>query len=342
MACERWMKWNCCSVTKSCQTLCDSTDCSMPGFSVRHYLLEFVQIHVHWVSDTILPSHPLSPPSPLALNFSRHQDLFQWVSCSYQVAKVLELQLQHQSFQWIFRIDFIKSNMMVVRAGGLWGHRVGYSVSKGSCQRRLGHRRWFAWPQITGRVVYWTQKSICKGAVASPRPHRQIPEKRPAVTASNRCSAIISRVASDCEYLGSDCSCWVQRFQGTFQKFSHIIVFLIDKWFAYFSFTHHSPVDPLAECVHLHTPVSAGTVHFCRIPGTTAGLGTAWSLLSLTLGCWGAYSFLEFHPFITVSSNYPIGVCHLPVRNLTSYSLSWNTGFFSLRYPAFAEIPPAP
>ena len=98
----------CCSVTKSCTTLCNPMDCSMPGCSVLHYLLEFAQTHVHWVSDAIQPSHPLSPFSPPALNFPQHQDLFQWVGCLHQVAKILEFQLQHQSFQWIFRVDFLR------------------------------------------------------------------------------------------------------------------------------------------------------------------------------------------------------------------------------------------
>ena len=93
----------CCSVTKSCLTLCNPMDCSMPGFPVLHYRLESGQTHVHWVSDTIQPSHPLFPPSPSALNLSQDQGLFQWVGSSHQVAKVLELQLQHKSFQWIFR-----------------------------------------------------------------------------------------------------------------------------------------------------------------------------------------------------------------------------------------------
>ena len=89
---------SCCSVTQ-CLTVCDSMDCSMPGFPLLHYLPEFAQIHVHSVDDAIQPSHPLSPPSPHALNLSQHQGLFQWVDSSHQVAKVLELQLQHQSFQ---------------------------------------------------------------------------------------------------------------------------------------------------------------------------------------------------------------------------------------------------
>ena len=79
-----------CLVAKSCLTLLDSSDCSTPGPSVLHYLLEFAQTHVHQVSGAMQTSHPLSPPSPPALNLSQHQGLFQWVSSSYQVAKVLD------------------------------------------------------------------------------------------------------------------------------------------------------------------------------------------------------------------------------------------------------------
>ena len=86
----------CCSVVQPCLTLWDSMDCSMPGFPVFHYLLEFAETHVHWVGDAIQPSHPLSPTSPPVLNLSQHQGLFQRVGSSHQVAKVLEL--QHQSF----------------------------------------------------------------------------------------------------------------------------------------------------------------------------------------------------------------------------------------------------
>ena len=73
---------------------------STAGLPVHHQLLEFTQTHVHWVGDAVQPSHPLLSPSPPALNPSQHQGLFNWVSSSHQVAKVLELQLQHQSFQW--------------------------------------------------------------------------------------------------------------------------------------------------------------------------------------------------------------------------------------------------
>ena len=96
----------CCSVFKSCLTLCDPMDCGMPGFPVLHYLLEFAETHVCWVGDTIQPSHPLSPASS-AFSHSQHWGLFQWVSSLHQVAKVLELKLQHQSFQWILRTDFL-------------------------------------------------------------------------------------------------------------------------------------------------------------------------------------------------------------------------------------------
>ena len=71
-------------------------DCSTPGLPVHHQLPEFTQTHVHWVSDAIQPSHPLLPPSP-AFNLSQHQGLFQWVSSSHQVAKVLEFELHSAS-----------------------------------------------------------------------------------------------------------------------------------------------------------------------------------------------------------------------------------------------------
>ena len=82
-------------------------DCSMPGLPGHHQLPEFTQPHVHWVSDAIPPSHPLLSPSPSAFNLSQHQGLSKWVSSSHQVAKILEFQLQLQSFQWIFRTDFL-------------------------------------------------------------------------------------------------------------------------------------------------------------------------------------------------------------------------------------------
>ena len=95
------------SVAQSCPTLCNPMDCSTPGLPVYHQLMEFTQIHVHQVSDAIQPSHPLSSSSPPDLSLSQNQGLFQWVSSSHQVAKVLEFQLQHQSFQWTLRTDLL-------------------------------------------------------------------------------------------------------------------------------------------------------------------------------------------------------------------------------------------
>ena len=95
------------SVVQSCLTLWDSMNHSTPGLPVHHQLPEFTQTHVHRVSDAIQPSHPLLSPSPPAPNPSQHQGLFQWVNCSHEVAKVLEFQLQHQSFQWTPRTDLL-------------------------------------------------------------------------------------------------------------------------------------------------------------------------------------------------------------------------------------------
>ena len=77
------------SVAHSCPTLCDPMNRSTPGLTVYHHLSEFTQTHVHWVSDAIQPSHPLSSPSPPALNLSHHQGLFQWVNSSHEEAKLL-------------------------------------------------------------------------------------------------------------------------------------------------------------------------------------------------------------------------------------------------------------
>ena len=88
-----------CSVAQLCPTLRDPMDCSTPGFPVLHYLPEFAQTHVHPVGDASQPCHPLSPLYPPTLSLSQHQGLLQSVGSSRQVAKVVELQLQHQSFQ---------------------------------------------------------------------------------------------------------------------------------------------------------------------------------------------------------------------------------------------------
>ena len=119
-------------VFQSCLTLCNPMDCSTPGLPVHHQLPESTQIHIHWISDAIQPSLPLLSPSPPALNLSKHQGLFKWVSPSHQVAKVLELQLQ--SFQWehwfvILLVTWYKlyhmtefKKTILTQGLGTWGH----------------------------------------------------------------------------------------------------------------------------------------------------------------------------------------------------------------------------
>ena len=102
---------SCCSVPQLCPTLCNPMDCSTPDLPVLHHLLEPAQTHVHWISDAMQPSHPLSPPSPPVFSLWQHQGLF-WISSSHQVDKVLEFQLQHKSFQWIFRTDFLQDRLV--------------------------------------------------------------------------------------------------------------------------------------------------------------------------------------------------------------------------------------
>ena len=102
---------SCCwSVTQSCPTLCDPIDHSITWLPIPHHLLKFAKVHVHYINNAIQPSHPLTPSYPFAFNLSQHQGLFQLVSCSHQMTKILEFQLQHQSFQRIFRTDFLQDD----------------------------------------------------------------------------------------------------------------------------------------------------------------------------------------------------------------------------------------
>ena len=94
-------------VAQSYQTLCNPMNRSTTGLPVHHQLPESTQSHIHQVGDAIQPSHPLSSPSPPPPNPSQHQGLFTWVNSSHQVTKVLEFQLQHQSFQWTPRTDLL-------------------------------------------------------------------------------------------------------------------------------------------------------------------------------------------------------------------------------------------
>ena len=122
------------SVTQSCPTLCDPMNCSTPGLPVHHQLLEFTQTHVHWVSDAIQLSHPLSSPFPPAPNPSQHQGLFQWVNSSHEVAKVLEYIsiISNFLFHYLYnhklqyfghlmqRVDSLEKTLML---GGIAGRR---------------------------------------------------------------------------------------------------------------------------------------------------------------------------------------------------------------------------
>ena len=91
------------SVAQSCPTLCNTTDCSMPGSPVHHQFPESTQTHVHWVDDPLLLLPSIFPSISC---------LFKWVNSSHQVAKVWEFQLQHQSFQWIFRTGFLQDGLV--------------------------------------------------------------------------------------------------------------------------------------------------------------------------------------------------------------------------------------
>ena len=100
------------SSAQSSPTLCNPMNRSTPGLPVHHKLPEFTQTHAHQVGDAIQPSHPLLSPPPPALNSSQHQGLFQWVNSSHEVAKVLDFQLQHQSFQWTPRTDLLQDGLV--------------------------------------------------------------------------------------------------------------------------------------------------------------------------------------------------------------------------------------
>ena len=133
-------------------------DCSTPGFPVHHQLPELTQTHVHWTGDAIQRSHPLSPPSPPAFNPSQYQGLFKWVSSSHQVAKVLEFQLQHQSFQWIsglisFRIVWL--DLLAVQGDSQESSPTPQFKSINSSVLSL-----FYYPALTSLHDYWKNHSF--------------------------------------------------------------------------------------------------------------------------------------------------------------------------------------
>ena len=126
--------------------------CSMPGLSVHHLLPEFTQTHVHWVNDAIQPSHSLFPCSPPAFNLSQHQGLFQWVSSSHQMAKLLQFQLQQQTFQWIFRIPLGLTGLISLLSKGLsW-------VFSSTTIRK--HQLFGTQPTLTSVCNYWKNHSF--------------------------------------------------------------------------------------------------------------------------------------------------------------------------------------
>ena len=133
----------------------DPMDCSTPGLLVHHQLSEFTQTHVHWASDAIQPSHPLSSPSLPAFNLSQHQGLFKWVTSSHEVAKVLEFQLQCQSFQWIlglisFRMDWL--DLLTVQ--GILKSLLQHHHSKASILQRSA----FFTVQLSHPTLTWPQE----------------------------------------------------------------------------------------------------------------------------------------------------------------------------------------
>ena len=138
-------------------------DCSTPGFPVHHQHPELNQTHTHWIDNATQLSYPLSSPSPPAFNLSQHQGLFQWVSSSYQVAKVLEFQLQHQSFQWILGLISFRINWLdLLTVQGTLKSLLQHHSSKASI---LWHSAYFivqlSHPYLpTGKTIALTRRTL--------------------------------------------------------------------------------------------------------------------------------------------------------------------------------------
>ena len=151
------------SVTQLCPTLCNPMNCSMSGLPVYHQLPEFTQSHVHWVGDAIQPSHPLLFTSPSAFNPSQHQGLFKWVSSLHQVAKVLEFQLQHQSFQWTPRSNDVQWTSPLGQTGWISLQSKGLSrvFSNTTVQKHQFSALSFLYsPTLTSIHDYWKNHSL--------------------------------------------------------------------------------------------------------------------------------------------------------------------------------------
>ena len=108
------------SVAQLCPILCNAMDCSKPSFPVLHYLLEFVQTHVHWVDDVIEPSHPFSHPFPPALNLAQRQGLFQLLTSGGQSIGVWASASVHpMNIQGSFLLDWLVWSCLIPLIRGL-------------------------------------------------------------------------------------------------------------------------------------------------------------------------------------------------------------------------------
>ena len=146
------------SVAQLCPTPWDPTDCSMPGFPVHHHLPELPQTHVHWTGDAIQPSHPLSSPSPPAFNLSQNQGLFQWVSSSHQVAKVLEFSFSiSSSNEYSGLISFRMDWLDLLAVQGTLKSLLQHHSSKASI---LWHSAFFIVQLSTSIHDYWKNHSF--------------------------------------------------------------------------------------------------------------------------------------------------------------------------------------
>ena len=142
--------------------LCDPMDCSTPGLPVLRHLLKFTQVHVHCTDDAIQASHSLIPSSPSALNFSQHQGLFQWVSCSPQMTKILEFQPQYQSFQWVFRgFPLRLTGLISLLFKGLGSLLQHHSLKASILKRSAFLTVWLLVPYVTtGKIIALTVRTF--------------------------------------------------------------------------------------------------------------------------------------------------------------------------------------
>ena len=147
---EKW--YCCCSVAKSCNPMA----CSIPGFPVFHCLLEFPQVHVHWVGDAIQPSHPLLPSSLFAFSLSWHQGLFQWVGYSHQVAKVLDIIVK---YMWASLVAQKVKPLPAMWETWVWslGQEDPLEKEMATCSSTLAWK--ISWATIRGVAKSWTRLS---------------------------------------------------------------------------------------------------------------------------------------------------------------------------------------